>query len=284
MADDGAPRVTARVEFVAFLALLLLLPACAAVERQRTADDLAADGHLARGTVRGGQFLLRSYSRLAAPGRPITVYIEGDGLAWVSKSRLSLDPTPINPVALALAARDPGANVVYLARPCQYTPSAMNPSCSSVYWSDRRFSEEVVAAMNAAIDQIVAATPASCLHLVGYSGGGAIAVLIAARRRDVASLRSVAGNLDHQAVNALHQVDPLRGSLNAIDVAQAVARLPQYHFVGGADTVVPPAIAERFRSAANSPCVRTVVVPDASHGSGWPERWPDLLAMVPTCD
>ena len=37
------------------------------------------------------------------------------------------------------------------------------------------------------------------IHLIGYSGGGAIAVLTASRREDVLSVRTIAANLDHSA-------------------------------------------------------------------------------------
>jgi len=122
------------------------------------------------------------------------------------------------------------------------------------------------------------------INLVGYSGGGAVAVLVAARRRDVISIRTVAGNLDHDEVNRIHQVSPMPGSLNAIDVAPQLASIPQLHFSGADDDTVPPAIADRFRAAAGGRCVKSLVVPGASHESGWPERWPGLLAMRPSCD
>lgn len=94
-------------------------------------------------------------------------------------------------MGLKLAALDASPNVVYLARPCQYVWS---PLCSDIYWTDRRFAVEVVEAMSAAIDRLI--LPGQKLHLVGYSGSGAVAVLVAARRPDVVSLRTIAGNLD----------------------------------------------------------------------------------------
>jgi pimeloyl-ACP methyl ester carboxylesterase len=170
---------------------------------------------------------------------PVDVYIEGGGLAWRSKSEPSMDPTPRHALGLALATADWGANVVYIARPCQFTPMTMNPRCGVAYWTGKRFAPEVVAALGQAIDQVAAGRT---IHLIGYSGGGALAVLVAARHFDVASIRTVAGNLDHDEVNRFHGVSPMPDSLNAIDVAGAVTAVPQIHFSGGDDTVVPAAI------------------------------------------
>ena len=264
------------------LALIALALAGCASDRNAAAEAMAQSAGMVRRVVPAGDFALTTYSRVADPGQPVTVYIEGDGLAWRTRYEPSLDPTPRKAVGLALAAADRSANVVYLARPCQFTAPAANPRCGTAYWTDKRFAPEVIAATDAAIDRMVAS--GTGVNLVGYSGGGAVALLVAARRRDVISIRTVAGNLDQAEVNRIHRVDPMPGSLNAIDFAPQLANIPQLHFSGGDDETVPPAIANRFRAAAGERCVKTLVVPGASHESGWPERWPTLLAMKPSCD
>ena len=264
------------------LALLALALAGCASDRNAAAEAMAQSAGLVHRVVPAGDFALTTFSRIADPSQPVTVYIEGYGLAWRTRYEPSLDPTPRKAIGLALAVADRSANVVYLARPCQFTPPSANPRCGTAYWTDKRFAPEVIAATDAAIDKIVGG--GTRINLVGYSGGGAVAVLVAARRSDVASIRTVAGNLDHDEVNRIHRVSPMPGSLNAIAVAARVASVPQIHFSGGDDETVPPAIAERFRAAAGGRCVKTRVVAGASHESGWPERWPSLLAMVPSCD
>ncbi|WP_242442993.1 alpha/beta hydrolase [Magnetospirillum sp. 15-1] len=272
------------MRLIILASLLASVTSCATFDRQGAADTLAVRGGLQRSLVKTDPFTLTTYSRLATPGRPVTIYIEGDGLAWLDRNRVSPDPTPRNPVALDLASHDRSANVAYLARPCQYTEPRFNPRCTEVYWTDRRFSEEVVASMNAAVEQIKRGASADTVHLVGYSGGGAVATLIAARRKDVASLRTVAGNLDHEAVNAHHGVSPMRGSLNPIDVAGAASTIPQLHFSGSLDTVVPSVIARDYaKRAANPACIQVVTVEGATHADGWSERWPDLLKMPVEC-
>jgi poly(3-hydroxybutyrate) depolymerase len=124
--------------------------------------------------------------------------------------------------------------------------------------------------------------PGQAVHLVGYSGGAAIAVLLAARRQDVASVRTVAGNLDSEAVNRMHRVSAMPESLNPIDVAPALARIPQIHFISQSDIVVPASIAARFAAAATG-CARVVTIVGPSHESGWAEQWPTLLHHIPAC-
>lgn len=209
--------------------------------------------------------------------------MEGDGLAWVTRTMPSMDPTPHNPVGLALAAADPAPNVVYLARPCQFTAMSASPRCSVAYWTGKRFAPETVVAMDAAVSRLAQRVPGQKLNLIGYSGGGAMVVLMAARRHDVASIRTVGGNLDDEFVNRIHDVSAMPDSLNAIDVAPAVATIPQVHFSGGDDTVVPASVAQRFAKASGGTCVQLRTVPDLTHGGEWGRLWPAMLRVTPAC-
>ena len=260
---------------------LLALAGCA--DPNIHADAIAQAVHLQREEVSVDGFVLTSFYRLTRPDQPLTVYIEGDGLAWRNRYEPSDDPTPHNALGLKLAAADGAANVVYLARPCQFTPMAQNPRCAVGYWTGKRFAVEVIDAMDQAVSHYAARTPGQSINLVGYSGGGAVAVLIAARRHDVATLRTVAGNLDHAEVNRLHQVSLMPDSLNAIDVAPQVATIAQLHVSGADDQVVVPAIARRFAQAVGGHCTQTLTVPGMSHESDWPALWPDLLKRTPVC-
>ena len=86
-------------------------------------------------------------------GKELTVYIEGDGLAWLTPVRPSKNPTPLNPVGLKLALAHPEGKVAYLGRPCQYV-AANALGCETRYWTEERFSPEVVTAMSKAVDQL----------------------------------------------------------------------------------------------------------------------------------
>jgi hypothetical protein len=268
----------------ALLAILIgALAGCATLDPGAHAESLAEPAHLHRELVDTGRFVLTTFSRISQPGKPLRVYIEGDGRAWLSRTEPSLDPTPHRATGLALAAQDPAPNVVYLARPCQFTPKAMNPRCGIAYWTGKRFAPEVIEAMNDAVSRFAARTPGEPVELVGYSGGGAIAVLIAARRGDVTSIRTVAGNLDDELVNRMHDVSSMPQSANAIDSARRVADIPQIHFSGALDRVVPPAVARRFVEAVGGHCARALTIPGLSHEGGWSSHWPALLKIAPTC-
>lgn len=260
--------------------LLLGLAACG--DARVEAERLAAAHGLRSVQVRTDPFVLSTFIRRQAVDQPLVVYVEGDGRAWINTSTPSTDPTPRSPVALWLAARDPSPNVAYVARPCQYAAREADSACASPrYWTGHRFAEEVVAATSQAIDSLRAGGQGG-VHLVGFSGGGAIAALVAARRTDVLSLRTVAGNLDHEAFTRLHKVSAMTGSLNPADVAPHLAALPQLHLVGGKDEVVPRAVAESYlRRMGDSPCARVVEVPGMDHLGPWEAAW--AKAGVPAC-
>jgi pimeloyl-ACP methyl ester carboxylesterase len=206
----------------------------------------------------------------------LNIYIEGDGRAWLNKHTLSDDPTPSNPVALKLAVADQGGNIAYIARPGQY----QRVSCDAKYWSASRFAPEVITSMDQAIDQLKAGSGAKAVALTGYSGGGAIAVLVAARRADVVALRTVAGNLNTTAWCAYHHVSQLDGSLNPLDAAFKTANIPQRHFIGNKDKIMPAIIAESFvKAEGDKDASRITRVKSASHNEGWEGQWKELLSM-----
>lgn len=264
----------------------LLLGGCVSTtgtpeNRTHAAQSIATGAGLAPRVISAGGFDLTAYARLSAPGQPASVYIEGDGLAFIGRRQVSADPTPTDPVALRLAALDPAPNVIYLARPCQFSRGA---SCQNDYWTRRRFAPEIIAAMDAALTRLAAEGQITGYDLTGFSGGGTVAALLAARRADTRSLRTVAGNLDHAAHTALHDVTPLSGSLNPPDESAKLRAIPQHHFTGADDTNVPAAIYESYaRALGPTPCLHHTLVPGATHEKGWPAAWPGLLRAKTDC-
>ena len=247
---------------------------------------MATAGGLQRSEARAGAFRLVRWTRFA-PGTPVLrLYIEGDGHAWARPDRPSDDPTPWQPVALELAARDPAASVAWLSRPCQYLDPgpAADSACDQRFWTDERYAEVVVQSASIAVDQLLAASGARSVELVGFSGGGAVAALVAARRHDVVTLRTVAANLDTAAWTRSHGLRPLRGSLNPADAAGRLASVAQVHFVGAGDANVGPAIAAAYRARFPPPnCLSVILVADVTHTEGWAERWEGLLRSPAVC-
>jgi len=82
--------------------ITLLIAGCTGrgdlANRRNTALDVAQEAHLQAHEIDGGLFRLMSWQRIDQPGRTANIYIEGDGLAWKSKTRPSLNPTPGNPI------------------------------------------------------------------------------------------------------------------------------------------------------------------------------------------
>ncbi|CCJ99539.1 alpha/beta hydrolase family protein [Cronobacter malonaticus] len=268
---------------VLLIAMTLLFAGCASRDYRETASELAKKrGFILEERSANGMPLV-TWQRITPPVTRLGVYIEGDGFAWVSRTRPSDDPTPHNPLGLKLATADPSGNVLYLARPCQFIVPPLPSACNVHLWTDQRFSSNVIQVMNDVLSKVMQQYPQARIELVGYSGGGNIAALLAARRSDVVSLRTVAGNLDVAYVNALHRVSAMPDAQSAAEVAMKLVNLPQMHFSGADDNTVPPAVARRFQNAVGERCAQVEIVPGMDHGSDWAALWPGLLAKTPVC-
>ncbi|RBA23839.1 alpha/beta hydrolase [Herminiimonas fonticola] len=198
-----------------------------------------------------GMLRASGISQAASRNEPQTLWvmIEGDGRAWLNVREPSRDPTPVDAVGWRLAQNISRDNVLYLARPCQFLSSIELQACSVDDWTNARFSEKWVGRLNAAIDDAKRTTRARQIVVAGYSGGGVMAALIAARRDDVAMLITIAAPLDHAAWTAHHGVAPLKGSLTVLSVRERLMRLPQVHVTGAEDKVVPTGLLQDFLRA-----------------------------------
>ncbi|MCE8001085.1 MAG: alpha/beta fold hydrolase [Rhodobiaceae bacterium] len=234
-------------------------------------------------TLATQSFDLRSYApRDKTPKPELRIFIEGDGFAWERRDRPSSDPTPITQTVLSLVAASNQTNLIYLARPCQFV-GANSRNCQETLWTSGRYSEPVVTSLEQALDQLKAQFKSDQLVLIGYSGGGTLAALLAARRSDVVGFVTLAAPLDTAAFTDLHQVSPMTGSLNPVDDAPTLAGIPQTHLAGDRDEIVPPSLAHAYRRAlASSQCVEVIDVP-ADHWSGWTELPFDPTDITPTC-
>jgi pimeloyl-ACP methyl ester carboxylesterase len=253
-------------------AALLFLAACAtAVDmRGRVASEMSRGGFIrvdAGGPAAGLLVLLRSWR----PAETLTVYLEGDGAAWPGRWEAPTDPTPDRSEVLDMALADPADQVAYLARPCQYLDTAALAACPARNWTIGRFSEPVLASLDLALSELRRASGATRLRLVGYSGGGVLAALLAARREDVVQLVTVAAPLPVAAWTAHHGLTPLEGlDPDTLDGR----RPPAVHFAGEKDDVVPAHILASFSRRRSE---RLVVVPGFDHHCCWARDWPRLL-------
>ncbi len=257
-------------------------------ERSEAAQRSAEAAGLRKQLIDVDNFTLLSFQKINFPAHVLRIYIEGDGLAWVSRNRPSSNPTPINAVGLSLALADDSDNVVYLGRPCQWLPLQDQALCQPELWTHQRYSQVVVNALSEAISQILiqhfqsGARPS--IELVGFSGGATLALLLAVQRNDIASVRTVAGNLSPKALTTYHNVSPLAGSLDPVDAIKLLADVPQHHYVGAKDRiVVPDVINDYWFQLPHSLCSRITTVADAGHQYPWASLWQGWLSAPVKC-
>lgn len=259
--------------------------------RLLTAERVATQGGLLKEKVETGQFRLTTYHRFGSSSKRLVVYIEGDGFSWVTRNQVSGDPTPINPVALHLASLEQSANVLYIARPCQYVWPGNDPKCQKGYWTNRRTSEEVISSINHVISIFKKRSGTHKIQVVGYSGGGSVAALISARREDVSELITVAGNLNYKMFTDIHHLSPMKNSLDPLEVSGQLSGIAQCHLIGENDRIIPQDIADSFvmrqrqsRQQNSYPyCNEIKVLNQVSHSDGWVDVWPDSVDRVCGC-
>jgi len=253
--------------------------------RLKNANQIAFSNSLQKSLVKTDDFFIMTYQKITSDKQPLNVYIEGDGFAWAAPGRLSVNPTPRNPVALKLASVDESQNVAYLARPCQYIDFDQDALCESKYWHKSKYSKKVVKSISQAIDSIKRDNDIKAVNLIGFSGGGGIAAILGALRDDVVSIRSVAGNLDHVSFNNYHKVDQLDDSLNAADFTDGLKNIPQLYISGTNDKVVPSFIAENFVKKIDSKngCANVHTLKGVNHHDGWERHWNKLITKPLEC-
>lgn len=263
------------------LLVISVLVGCASnhpVQYQDLAKRLATESGWSAQLVQTRTFALMSYQPVSLTSiDTVTVYLEGDGHAWVGGRYPSEDPTPLDPIGLRLALVQPKGTAAYLARPCQYLRLENGARCSESVWTRDRFSPAVVESMNQALDQIKGKLGAESLVLVGYSGGARIALELAAKRQDVDQLVAVAGNLDPQAWTDALGLLPLTIAQQNGALIDATVNLSQVYFVGERDTVVPTWLTRQFAHeypAGRRP--KIVSLPQNAHVCCWVEQWPAL--------
>lgn len=252
--------------------LMLMLQACSPYKQ---VDNFAQEHNFKKQFIATEPFSIASFHRIAQDPHKITVYLEGDGRSWLAGgSRISSDPTSSSTMLLSLADQDPQKNTIYLARPCQHSKQdIVDKVCTNKYWSASRYSDEIISATSQALDKIKQQYHNQSFELVGFSGGGAIAALVAARRNDVHKIRTIAGNLDLAEMDKIHRTIPLYDSLDPIKYANKITHIPQVHYVGGKDVIVPPIIAKNFKQASGNPSnIIIVEIKEASHSKGWQDK------------
>lgn len=239
-------------------------------------DTAARQSGFVVAAVRGTDFEHRAYMRVSARPQHVRVYLDGDGTPWLHGREVAADPTPRRHLALALMARDPG-DVLLVGRPC-YHGLAAAPGCESALWTDARYGETVVESLTAAVERVLACCDGASVTLVGYSGGGVLAVLIAERLPRVQRVVTIAANLNVADWVSLHGYRPLAGSLDPAARPAPGRLFAEVHLVGERDRNVPPAIAEAYARTRSG--VRVERFETFDHVCCWAEQWPEQLTRL----
>lgn len=217
-------------------------------------------------------FNIFTLEKISNKEKPLRIYIEGDGFAYATKSRPSVDPTPRSNFLLDLILLDDSENLLYIARPCQYIDS---DKCEEKYWTQERFSSEIIQAISMVVDYYKDYQ----IELVGYSGGAFVAMQL--KQKNIKNLRTMAGNLDLEAFVNFHKISVI----NAINLDyQRLANLPQIHFIGAEDEIIPLEIIFSYQKRLrNKNCINFKIIDEASHYKGWNVSWKDLLNLEVKC-
>ena len=215
--------------------------------------------------IKTEKFTLASWQKITDVQAPVKIYVEGDGASFNGMGRPTSNPTPKGAVLREIAFGDNSPNVVYLARPCQFVH---DNQCEQKYWTTARFAPEVISSEKEAILQVAQSFP---VILVGFSGGAQVTGLVAVTTPElqVKKMITIAGNLDHKAWTKYHNVPELTDSMDLAEYKEQYLLLPQEHYVGNKDTVMPPMLVEDF---VGQDKIR--MVPSAEHNKGWERIYP----------
>jgi hypothetical protein len=208
------------------------------------------------------------------PSKRLHVYLEGDGRPWLHGNWPAEDPTTQASLMLPLMALDTGAGL-YLGRPC-YNGHAKDAGCNSKHWTSARYGEQIVNAMAVALEQFCQRHDIQQLVLIGHSGGGTLALLLAGRLPQTQLIVTLAGNYDIDAWTDHHGYLRLTESINP--ARQAETGIEEWHFLGADDTTIPPqlilsALQHRLHSHVE-------VLPSVEHQTGWLEVWSGILKKI----
>lgn len=232
---------------------------------------------LDRSIVEGPRFEHVVYADISAESvQPLHIYLEGDGRPWIGEHRVALDPTPHRAYALELMALD-GYDRIYLSRPC-YHELNTSTFCNPLLWTSERYSTEVVDSLEIAIRELVEDQPQRPLTLIGYSGGGVLAMLLAERLEATRAVITIAANLDIDSWTEVHGYSPLTGSINPARQPPLPGRIRQLHLAGAADERVPSAIIEAVATRQRNSEFR--VYSGFDHTCCWLDIWSAVLSEL----
>ena len=238
-------------------------------------DQMAENLRFSRAVMATNNFNIVVYkNQWYGSGKKLHVYLDGDGSPWTRNgSLINSDPTPRQYLVLQLMSIDP-APAILIGRPC-YHGFSQDSHCHPLLWTHARYSQQVVSAVSDALQAVLKENNRSELVLIGYSGGGTLAQLVAEKFTQTRAVVTLAGNLDLATWTQLHDYTPLEGSLNPAERPPLPGHILQIHYVGSSDQNTPPSLAKGCLSNKDKREVR--ILEGVDHSNGWLENWPGIL-------
>lgn len=238
-------------------------------------DLQAEEAGFSRKTVQGEGFRHVIYASINATGNDtVHIYVDGDGVNWQWNRLVKADPTPERSIMLDLMKIDRN-DALYVGRPC-YLGLELDDSCNADHWTYERFSQDIVDSMASVIR--AEASRYAQVVLIGHSGGGALALLLAEKIPTVTKVVTIAGIIDTDAWTTHHGYTRLVGSLNPATQPPLPERVKQLHLVGGLDNNIPASLVKPW--VANQPGARLWELPGNSHVCCWNNNWPQVLRWI----
>lgn len=228
-------------------------------------------------------FTLKAYTNTAFENERsgvLHIYLAGDGAPFFRDRYINPDPTPKRSLTLDLMALDSAPSIL-IGRPCYHYSAHRNNKtalCNDKrWWTTHRYSEDVVNALAEAIAKH--SSNDKQIVLVGFSGGGTLAALLAQRINNVSTVIGINPNLDIDAWTKLHGYTPLYGSLNPKDSRNKWPVGTRGLLLTGQDDKNVPASLWRghYQSLEQ---VKIASFAGFSHTCCWAEVWPEILSQV----
>ncbi len=227
--------------------------------------------------LRSTQFQHRIYlDKELIEGGTLHVYLDGDGTPWEKGRWIADDPTARNPLILQLMNQDT-TPAILLGRPCYYGLSQTG-GCDNKYWTSHRYSKTVIDSMSQALNVWLEKYRFKNVVLIGYSGGGTIAILMADKIKNISKVVTVAANLDVKKWSEFHGFPALTQSLNPAEGDNLNSRIKQIHFAGEDDKVVPSFIIKEYADRQKN--AEYFEFSGKNHTCCWANNWDELLGLI----
>lgn len=242
----------------------------------KTFEKNALASGLTSQVVKTASFSHKIYKNAQLSNGALHIYLTGDGLPWMAGVLPATDPTPRNPLVLDLIAQDETSALI-LGRPC-YHGLAIEPHCDASLWTNKRYGAEIVNSLIDAVELLSKQYGVNDIVLIGYSGGGALAVLIAEKVSKVTAVLTIGANLNTQWWTQHHKLLPLMGSINPVERPELPITVLQKHYVGSKDKIVPTELVSSYTNIHLTS--ELVIIKDFDHLCCWKNIWPKILQQI----